>query len=268
MKLGILGGGNMAQAIVAGLLHQGTLGAADILVSEPLAQSRDAIMKLGVSARWDNAGVAESCDALLLAVKPQIMGAVLDEIRPASTPERPLVISIAAGKTTAWIEARLPDGMRVVRAMPNTPLMVGAGVSVLAGGRHATTDDLRIAHSIFTAAGTVMELAEKHFDAVTAVSGSGPAYFFRLVELLAAAGTDCGLPSDAAQELALRTCIGAARLLEETGVSPQELRRRVTSPGGTTAAAIDSLDRDQLDRIMHRAVAAAAARSAELGAAD
>lgn len=257
----------MAQAIIAGLLRTGWTGDA-IVVSEPLAETRGDVAKLGVTAAWDNPRIARECDILLLAVKPQSMAAVLEEMRPNITDRRPLVISIAAGKATAWIEARLPDGARVVRVMPNTPLMVRAGVSAMTLGRCATPDDLRVAGEIFTSGGTVVELAEHHFDAVTAVSGSGPAYFYRVVELLAAAGADCGLPPDIAQELARRTFIGAARLLEASGADPQELRRRVTSPGGTTAAALASFERDDLAGIVSRAVAAATARSEELGFMD
>lgn len=268
MNLGIIGGGNMAQAIIAGVLRAGLLEPTHITVSEPDAALRDRIGKLGVRAIWDNATTACDCDVLLLAVKPQVLAAALAEVRSHVSPQRPLLISIAAGKSTTWIESQLPADARVARVMPNTPLMVGAGMSVLTPGRSATPDDLRTVHGIFAAGGQAIELPEALFDAVTAVSGSGPAYFFRLVELLQSAGERCGLPADAARQMATQTFIGAARLLAEEAVSPEELRRRVTSPGGTTAAALTSFDQDNWPEIIYRAVAAATQRGRELGASQ
>lgn len=268
MQLGFIGGGNMAQAIIAGVLRAARCPAAAIHVSEPDPTSCEKIAALGVAARWDNSEVARCAATLVLAVKPQIMPAALASVHDIVGPDRPLVISIAAGKRLAWIEARLPTGCRVIRVMPNTPLMVGAGMSVLARGTRATENDMAMARQIFAAAGDVLELPETLFDAVTAVSGSGPAYFFRLVELVANAGEQCGLPRDAAMRLAAQTFVGSARLFSESNTAVDELRRRVTSPGGTTAAALASLDADQFSAIIGRAIAVAVQRGAELGAPE
>ncbi|MBL8878327.1 MAG: pyrroline-5-carboxylate reductase [Phycisphaerales bacterium] len=265
MQIGLIGGGNMAQAIIAGALRVALCPLADINVSEPDPTCREKVAALGVFAHWDNADAARRADVLVLAIKPQIVPVALASIYNAVGPDRPLMISIAAGKRLAWIEAQLPAGCRVIRVMPNTPFMVGAGMSVLARGTQATDSDMAIARRIFAAGGDVLELPESMFDAVTAVSGSGPAYFYRLVELIADGGEKCGLPRDAAMQLAVQTLIGSARLLAESNAPVDELRRRVTSPGGTTAAALASLDSDQFAAIVERAIAAATRRGAELG---
>lgn len=264
MKLGLIGGGNMARAITVGALRTGFVAGPDVLISEPDEARQAELAKLGITAVWDNSRVAAGCDLLILAVKPQMMDAALVSIRPVLNPAATLVVSIAAGRTIASIEAHLPAGARLVRVMPNTPLLVGAGMSVLCRSHAASDADLDQVRRLFAAGGRVMELDERHFDAVTAVSGSGPAYFFLMSEALRDAAVAVGLPPEAAALLTEQTLIGAARLLAETGQSPQELRRQVTSPGGTTAAAVDSLQTAGFRQLLDRAVAAAVRRGREL----
>lgn len=268
MKLGLLGGGNMATALVNGVLRAGSLRATQITVSEPDADRRAAISALGIRAVWDNAGVARDADVLILAVKPQQMDAVLDEIRGVIEPPRTLVVSLAAGKQTTDIEPRLPPHTRVVRVMPNTAIMVGAGMSVLCRGRAATDADLQSVQVLFDCCGETLRLDERQFDAVTAVSGSGPAYFYLFTEALTEAGRAAGLPAEAAEQLARQTLLGAGRLLVESGRSARELRTQVTSPGGTTAAALDVFEHERLRDIVRTAVAAATARGMTLARAN
>lgn len=264
MKLAIIGGGNMAQALARSLLQRTAPSVESLTVSEPDAQRRAACAALGALTTCANDAAARGAEVLILAVKPQVLPAVLDELAALPNITRTLIISIAAGRTTQFIEQRLPRAARVVRVMPNTPLMVGAGVSVLCAGRHATPADLDAAERIFSAGGITLRLPEQHFDTVTAVSGSGPAYFYLFVECLAQAGAAAGLPADIARTLACGVFTGAARLLEGGGQSPEQLRAAVTSPGGTTAAALASLQQGGLPELVRRAVDAARQRGAEL----
>lgn len=264
MRIGFIGGGNMARAIVGGALRAGRLRVEDVLVSEPDEARRQALAEINVRAVWDNAAVAADCDLLVLAVKPQKMDEALASICSSLDAARTLLVSIAAGKRIATLEFQLPPGARVVRVMPNTPLLVGKGMSVLCGGTHATPQDLERAVRLFAASGETLVLEERHFDAVTAVSGSGPAYFFRLAEALQDAACEAGLPEAAAKQLACQTCIGAARLLEESPLPPEELRRQVTSPGGTTEAALQVLEAWGFGNLLSHAVAAAVKRGREL----
>ena len=269
--LGFIGGGNMAQAIIGSILRaanappQSALiaGPHDIVVSEPDDPRRAACAALGVRAVWDNAAAADA-DLLILAVKPQILPAALDSLRGRIDINRTVVISIAAGRPLAFIEQLLPPRARVVRVMPNTPLLVGAGISVLCAGAHATPADMTLAQRVFALGGRTLTLPESVFDAVTAVSGSGPAYFFLFTEALRAAGIAAGLPPDAADLLAHQTFVGAARLAESSGENPAKLREAVTSPGGTTAAALAIFENRALQSHVREAVAAATARGAQL----
>ncbi|MBK8914109.1 MAG: pyrroline-5-carboxylate reductase [Phycisphaerales bacterium] len=263
MKLGFIGGGNMAQAILAAVLRAGIVKPGDVCVSEPDEARRAACERLGAVAGWDNAAAVAGADIVILAVKPQIMAEALRSITGGAAPPPALLVSIAAGRTTQWIESRAP-GARVVRVMPNTPLMAGAGVSAICRGSRADESDEAAVRRIFDAGGRTLVLPEALFDAVTAVSGSGPAYFYRLVECLASAGRAAGLSPRDAEMLATQTLIGAGRLLESGGVSVAELRAAVTSPGGTTAAALDSLERAGFESIVREAVLRAVERGAEL----
>ncbi len=263
-QLGFIGGGNMATAIISGALRGGYCGPADVIVSEPDAERQRALREMGVEATWDNAEVARSAATLVLAVKPQVMSAALASLRGAFDPTRTRVISIAAGTRIASIAADLP-GARIIRVMPNTPLLVGAGMSVLCAGPGVSPADLQNATALFAASGQTLTLPEEAFDAVTAVSGSGPAYVFLLAEAMAEAGRREGLPEAAAAQLARQTIAGAGAMLAQSADTAAELRRKVTSPGGTTAAAIAALDAGGFGDLLVRAIAAATARGRELG---
>jgi pyrroline-5-carboxylate reductase len=265
-ELGIIGAGNMAEAIARGVIASGLYLPQQIFAADPSAARLDLFRnELGVRTTDDNAEVAQHSRILLLSVKPQMMRTALEQLRSAITADA-LLISIAAGISTALIETAIGTDRRprVIRCMPNTPMLVGAGMSALSRGRHATDDDLARATRIFSAAGQVLTVDESHMDAVTAVSGSGPAYFFFLVEQMIAAGVSLGLTDTQARQLAAQTALGAATMLTTTPDTPAELRRKVTSPNGTTHAAITYLESNGWPTITADAVRAAAKRSAEL----
>jgi len=265
LRIGFVGAGNMATALARGLLSAGKIDADAIVASDVDADRRKAFSRAtSASAVAKNAAVAQQADVLVLAVKPQQMKTVLSEIGTA-VEERHLVISIAAGVTTAFIEKYLRNGIRLIRAMPNTPVLVGAGAVGICKGRWATDGDLDTARRIFESSAVVVSVDEKDLDAVTAVSGSGPAYFFYFTEALIEAGIDLGLAEEHARALAIQTAMGAGRMLAESGERPQELRRCVTSPGGTTEAAIAAMTDTQVRESIIAAVKAAARRSRELG---
>ena len=267
IELGILGAGNMAEAIARGVIRSGLIQAVNILASDVSPVRRELFAEqLGIRAVDDNREVARQSRTLLLSVKPQHMAEVLAGIGPSSDPGV-LIVSIAAGISSKFIETHLGSGRnwRVIRTMPNTPMLVGEGMVALARGRHATEADAAWARRMFQAAADVIEVSEDKLDAVTAVSGSGPAYFFYLVEQIVRAGTDLGLTPEEARQLAIKTSVGAAKMLSTSADTPQELRRKVTSPGGTTDAAITYLERHAGSVIITEAIKAAAARSRELG---
>ncbi|MET0385977.1 MAG: pyrroline-5-carboxylate reductase [Polyangiales bacterium] len=258
-----IGGGNMAGALIHGLIETGTARAEQVLVSdvrpEGLAQLHQ---RYGVRTSTDNREACRS-DVVILSVKPQIFPALLPDIAPhlgASS----LVISIAAGVPLAAIEAQLPAA-RVVRAMPNTPALASAGATALAGGVRASTADLALASAIFASVGEVVTVTDAQMDAVTALSGSGPAYVFLLVESLATAGAQLGLPPEVAAQLAAQTVYGAGKLLHESSDTPSELRRKVTSPGGTTAAGLQALEQHGFPAAVAACLDAACRRGGELG---
>jgi pyrroline-5-carboxylate reductase len=263
-QLGVIGGGNMAEAILRGVLAAGVLNRDAVVVSEPKAERREMLAKeLRVACVDDNAAAA-ACPFVLLAVKPQVMNDALAGVAGIVRPDA-VVISIAAGVATARIDQRLGERGRIVRAMPNTPMLVGAGMTAVAPGPRATDADLAWADALFAACGRVVRVTEPMIDAVTAVSGSGPAYFFYLIEAMIDAGAAEGLDPAVAAQLAIQTCAGAAKLLAETGEKPEVLRARVTSPNGTTQRAIETLDAAGVKDKLVQAVRAAAARSRELG---
>jgi pyrroline-5-carboxylate reductase len=265
-ELGVIGAGNMAEAIVRGVLKSGQLQAGQIIASDPTPQRRELFQnELGVRTAPGNREVAAGSAMLLLSVKPQTCKTILQEISDA-TPADTLVISIMAGISSKFIESSL-GGMRrrVVRTMPNTPMLVGQGMAAIAPGTHATPADLAIVRKLFSAAASVIQVQEQQIDAVTAVSGSGPAYFFFLVEQMIASGIKLGLSPEQARELASKTAMGSATMLVNSTDSPQELRRKVTSPNGTTHAAITTMESQGLPAIIDAAMKACAARSKELG---
>ena len=223
----------------------------------------DLAKTFGIRTMNDNVKAVADADIVLLAVKPQQMSAVLAPLESAAT-VRKLFISIAAGVTTARIEGELGGKVRVVRVMPNTPALVGAGAAALAKGAYATEDDLATAESILGAVGITVRVEERLIDAVTALSGSGPAYVFYVTEAMIKGGVAAGLDEALAKKLAIQTVYGAAKLLVESGEEPESLRRKVTSPGGTTEAALKVMSERKLVEIFAEAIKAAEQRSREL----
>jgi len=262
--LGFIGAGNMAEAIARGVLRAGLYRAEELAAADPVEERQRLFSgELQISCTADSAHVAARSRIVLLAVKPQIITAALAQIRPALRPDT-LVISIVAAITSGFIENALGGNVRVIRVMPNTPMLVGAGMSALAKGAKATEEDLAVAERIFNAGGKTTRVREELMDAITALSGSGPAYIFYLAEAMAAAGVKLGLGEAEANLLARQTVVGAAQLLGQAKDSPSELRRKVTSPGGTTQAAITALEAGDFMGLMARALAAAEKRGKEL----
>jgi pyrroline-5-carboxylate reductase len=263
-QLGVIGAGNMAEALLRGALAAKVLDARFVLVSDVSPARRDLFTREFKVAAVDDNAAAAACPRLLLAVKPQIMPAVLETVARVINAET-LVISIAAGIRTAQIAAQLAGRGRIVRVMPNTPLMAGMGATALAGGAGATPEDLDWTGRLFASCGIAVVVSEREMDAVTAVSGSGPAYFFYLLEAMTAAGQAEGLDEATALQLAIQTCRGAGELLFRTGQKPQAARAKVTSPNGTTQAAIEALDKAGVKDALVAAIRRAAERSRELG---
>ncbi len=263
-RLGFLGAGNMTGGLVKGLIQAGVLPER-VIVSDVSEDRRQELHEWhGVTATADNRALVRGCDVLVLAVKPQILSQVLGEVA-ADVRADQLVVSIAAGIPIASIEGQLPPGSRVVRAMPNAPAMVQAGATAIAAGGHAREDDMRIARELFEAVGKVAVLDEHQLDAVTGLSGSGPAYVMLVIEALADGGVKMGLPRAAAHLLAVQTVLGSASLVVQSGEHPARLKDKVTSPGGTTIAGLHALERGGLRAALIDAVEAATQRSAELG---
>ncbi len=262
-RLAIVGGGRMGEALVAGLLQAGWAAADEMAVVEPVAARRDQL-----AARFPGLGLADSAVAaggVVLAVKPGDAEVACRAIAGAAGAEGTRVLSIAAGVPTARLQEWLGDGVPVVRAMPNTPALVGAGASAIAAGTSAGDADLDWAEGILRAVGVVQRVPETLLDAVTGLSGSGPAYVFLVAEALIEAGVLNGLPRSTAGALAIQTLLGSARLLAESGDSPEVLRAAVTSPGGTTAAGLRVLEDYGVRSAFLEAVTAATERSQELG---
>ena len=264
MILTFVGAGNMAEALVHGIVRAKLLPSQRLRVTDTERRRRDHFQAtFGVAGFERNVDGVRGAQIVVLAVKPQVMAQAAPEIGAALDPGA-LVISIAAGISTRWLEQRLPRGTRMVRVMPNMPALAGEGVSVYCLGSRATEDDARLVESLFQSVGVVVRLDEKHLDAVTALSGSGPAYVFFMAEFMMQAGYEMGLDHATAKTLTLGTIRGAARLLEETGQEPEELRRRVTSKGGTTAAAFEVLEAGCVREMFVKAIRAAQKRSREL----
>jgi pyrroline-5-carboxylate reductase len=263
--IGFLGTGNMAEALIKGLLHAKVVEPGRIIGSDPRKERCDELtQRFQIRTTTSNLEVVRASEIVVLSVKPQILPTVLDEVAKELKPHA-LVISIAAGTPVAAIEARLPAGTRVVRTMPNTPALVGAGATAIAGGGHATPADLDAAKRIFDAVGKTVVLDEEQLDAVTGLSGSGPAYVFLIIEALSDAGVKMGLSRYNAQALAAQTVLGSAKLLLETNEHPGRLKDMVTSPGGTAIAGIATLEAGGLRTTLINAVEAATRRSKELG---
>jgi pyrroline-5-carboxylate reductase len=263
-RLAFLGGGVMATAIVRSLLDRGVVAADQVAISEINEARRQALTALGVRVFAANREAGEGAGALVLAVKPHVLPAVLEEIAPSLSPGQ-LLISIAAGITTRQIELLIPDGVPVVRVMPNTPVQVGEGAAALCRGHHATPEHASLVRQLFEAGGRCVEVTEPQMDAVTGLSGSGPAYVCLVIEALADGGVRMGLPRDVALTLATQTVLGTARLLQETGEHPGVWKDRVATPAGTTIAGLAALEEAGVRSGLIKAVEAAARRAAELG---
>ncbi|GMW03208.1 MAG: pyrroline-5-carboxylate reductase [Candidatus Hydrogenedentota bacterium] len=262
--LGFLGFGNMGRAIAGGLLETGVATPGQLCAYDLAEEARAEARRMGIAVAGSEAELARRSDIIMLAVKPQTMDTALDAIQPALRPDS-LVVSIAAGISIGWIQQKLGTDIRVIRVMPNTPALVKTGAAGLAFSPVCTEADKNAARIIFESIGTAEIVAESDIDAVTALSGSGPAYFFYLVECLVNAAKAEGLDEDLATRLAAQTLLGAGKLLSESGESAAVLRQRVTSKGGTTEAALRTFAENGLDKAVAAGVKAAAARSRELG---
>jgi len=263
--IGFVGAGNMAEALIRGLVRGRHVPAANIVASAPRRERQSELAAAyGIAVTGENREVAARCGVVVVCVKPQILDKVLREIGEHLKPGT-LLISIAAGVDTATIEEAIAAGVRVVRAMPNTPALVGAGATAVSAGTHASADDLAAARELFDAVGISVELDESQLDAVTGLSGSGPAYIFLILEALADAGVKVGLARRIAQRLAAQTVMGSAKLLLETDEHPGKLKDMVTSPGGTAIAGLHTLEAGGLRTTLIDAVETATKRSRELG---
>jgi pyrroline-5-carboxylate reductase len=267
--IAFIGGGNMARSLVGGLVARGTPGRS-IRIAEPVDALRDALSRdFGAHVFADGASAVDGAGTWVLAVKPQVMRAVCESLAPQARAARPLVVSIAAGITAAQLDRWLGGGIAVVRCMPNTPALLGAGVTGLFANANVDGTGRDAAQALLAAAGpTVWIEDEALMDAVTAVSGSGPAYVFLLAEAMQSAAVAEGLPAEAARTLVLQTVLGAARMLVEGDADAAELRRRVTSPNGTTQAAIETFEAGGLRKLVARAIRAATERGRALSAAN
>jgi len=263
--IGFIGAGNMAEAMIRGLLEARLVTADRLIASDIVEARRQGIdQRYGVRTVAEGRDVAAKASILILAVKPQDMEAALKGIA-MTVDQTKTIISVAAGTPIAFIAERLPAKARIIRVMPNAPALVLAGAAAIAKGEHATAQDLQMAEVIFSAVGKAVVVEEKHLDAVTGLSGSGPAYVFLFIEALADGGVKMGLPRDVATLLAAQTVLGAAKMLLEGGRHPAELKDTVTSPGGTTIAGLHALESGGLRGILMEAVEAATIRSRELG---
>jgi len=262
-SLAVIGGGRMGEAIIGGLIAGGVITADAITVADPTAARRaDLESRFGVTCVADGTG-ALPADVVIVAVKPQVMDEVLGELSARLAAS--LVVSIAAGVSSARIEALLPVGTAVVRVMPNTPALVGEGMSVVSGGSETTAEQVDLVRALFATFGRAIVLDERHQNAATAISGSGPAYFALVIDALARAGVRHGLSRDIAQALAVQTMRGTAELIELADTDPSQLIDGVSSPGGTTIAAIEVLEAHAVRAAFAQAVSANIERAEELG---
>ena len=265
LKIGFLGAGKMATALAKGFIQAGLVNAGDLMASDPIDGARASFAKdVGAKVSSSNPEVAQFASVLLLAVKPDQVGDVLADVRGHFT-EKHLLISIAAGVPIARLEAGLAPGARVIRVMPNTPALVGASASAFALGKSAPPADGQVAQKLFSAVGVAYQVKESLLDAVTGLSGSGPAYVFLMLEALSDGGVAAGLPRDIATKLAAQTMLGSAKMLLETGLHPGALKDMVTSPGGTTIEGIHELEKAGVRAALINAVRAATEKSKRLG---
>jgi pyrroline-5-carboxylate reductase len=264
-RIAFVGAGNMAEALIKGLCRAEGVGPAALSAADRRAdRTKFLAEKYGITTTTDNGACVREADIVVLSVKPQVMDPVVSALRP-HVAKSALVLSVAAGITTQSIESLLEPGARVVRSMPNTAAMVGMSATAIAPGAHATDEDMEVARAVFEAVGRVVVVDEYHLDAVTGLSGSGPAYIFLIIEALADAGVKVGLSRDIALQLAAQTLAGSAHMLLETGEHPGKLKDQVTSPGGTAIAGLHTLEAGGLRTTLINAVEAATRRAKELG---
>lgn len=262
ISIGFLGAGKMATALARGVIQAGVVRPEEVVASDPIPAAREAFAQAtGARVTDRNLEVVTASDIVVLAVKPDQVVGLLSDLSAVWVPGRHLVVSIAAGVTLARMEAAGPSGLRVIRVMPNTPALVGASASAYALGSSATRSDAETAQRLLGAVGLALEVKEKLLDAVTGVSGSGPAYGFLMIEALADGGVAAGLPRDVAQRLAAQTLLGAAKMVLETGQHPGALKDAVCSPGGTTIEAIHALEKGGVRAALIGAVRVAAEKA-------
>jgi pyrroline-5-carboxylate reductase len=265
LKIGFLGAGKMATALARGFVNAKIVTTKQLFAADPFATAREYFTKeTGAKTVAANLAVAQAASVLILATKPDQVAAALAEISGAFT-KKHLLISIAAGVTISKLENNLPAGARVIRVMPNTPALVGAGASAFALGKNATAADGELAKKLLSAVGIAMQVKENLLDAVTGLSGSGPAYVYQFIEALSDGGVAAGLPRDIATKLAAQTVLGGAKMVLETGQHPGALKDQVTSPGGTTIEGLHALEKGKLRATVISAVRAATEKSKKLG---
>jgi pyrroline-5-carboxylate reductase len=265
LKIGFLGAGKMATALARGFVRAELVVPRELAVIDPVAAAREHFAaETGANTFATNLEVANAAKVLMLATKPDQVAAALAEISGAFTKNH-LLISIAAGVTLAKLEAALPAGARVIRVMPNTPALVGAGAAAFALGKNASAADGELAQKLLSAVGIAFQVKENLLDAVTGLSGSGPAYVYQFIEALSDGGVAAGLPRDVALKLAAQTVLGAAKMVLETGQHPGVLKDQVTSPGGTTIEGVHELEKGRLRGTVMSAVRAATEKSRKLG---
>lgn len=263
MKLGFIGAGRMAEAILRGLISSKAFSKNSMIISDKdIARSKQISKKYGVKAAEDNAQAVSASDVIILAVKPQSMHSVLSEIA-GRVGSNQLVISIAAGITLKSLEKHLLK-VPMVRVMPNNPCLIGEGISALCGGRYAQEKDMKTAEKIFSSVGDTIRVEEKYMNAVTGLSGSGPAFVYEAINALADGGIESGLPKDLSMELALKTALGSVKTVVKTKKTPEELKNMVASPGGTTVAGLRALDEGNFKGALKKAVIKASARAKEI----
>jgi pyrroline-5-carboxylate reductase len=265
MTIGFLGAGRMGTALARGFIQAGLVSANQIIASDPIEAACESFAKeLGAKSTSSNVEVVKFAKILLLAVKPDQVNGVLSEIRDQFT-EKHLLVSIAAGVPLAKLEAVLPANARVIRVMPNTPALVGSSATAYALGKSTSPEDGQLAQKLFSAVGIAFQVKESLLDAVTGLSGSGPAYVYMMIEALSDGGVAAGLPRDIATKLAAQTVLGASKMVLETGMHPGALKDMVTSPGGTTIEGVHELEKGKLRGTLMSAVRAATEKSKKLG---
>ncbi len=265
LKIGFLGAGRMAVALAKGFVRSALVLPREIIAADPHESARKQFAaELGAATTAANAEAARFAEVLILATKPDQVAAALADVSGVFTRNH-LLISIAAGVTLARLEAALPAGARVIRVMPNTPVLVGAGASAFAPGKNATAADAELTKKLLSAVGLALPVKESLLDAVTGLSGSGPAYVYQFIEALSDGGVAAGLPREIATALAAQTVLGAAKMVLETGQHPGALKDQVTSPGGTTIEGLHELEKGRLRAIVISAVRAATEKSKKLG---